>query len=127
MVKSDRPIFIGGHSMGGRMASMVADELHAAGLLCISYPWHPPDDPGKTRVEHLKALRTQALVVCGTRDPFGSPEEVAAYPLAGAITVQWVEGADHSLKAAARSGRKSAQNIDEAIQGMDRFMATLSG
>jgi len=125
-LSTEKTVFIGGHSMGGRMASMVADELKPTGLLCVSYPWHPPDAPLKTRVEHLKDLRTPTLMLCGTRDTFGSPDEVAGYPLSPAIKVRWLEGADHSLKAAARSGRKTAQNVDDCITAMDQFMRGIS-
>jgi predicted alpha/beta-hydrolase family hydrolase len=121
-VKDRRPLFIGGHSMGGRMASMMADELKPAGLLCVSYPWHPPEDPHKTRVEHLKTLETRTVMVCGTRDTFGSQLEVAGYGLPPSIAVHWVDGGDHSLKAQARSGRKTPQNLDEAVDVMDAFM-----
>ncbi len=69
-------LVIGGKSMGGRVASMVADELHAAGsvagLLCLGYPFHPPGRPEQLRTKHLQALATPALIVQGTRDPFGS-------------------------------------------------------
>jgi len=89
---------IGGKSMGGRMASMVADELRVAGLLCYGYPFHPPGQPQKLRTEHLKDLRTPALIIQGTRDAFGRPADVASYDLSPTITVLWIEGGDHSLK-----------------------------
>ena len=74
-------LVIGGKSMGGRVASMVADELHAAGgiagLLCLGYPFHPPGRPEQLRTAHLAGLATPALICQGTRDPFGTREEVA--------------------------------------------------
>ena len=91
-------VHIGGKSMGGRMASMVADEMQVRGLICLGYPFHPPARPQQTRVEHLKELRTPTLIVQGTRDTFGTREEVAAYPLSPAIRIEWIEGGDHSLK-----------------------------
>ena len=91
-------VHIGGKSMGGRMASMVADEMKVRGLICLGYPFHPPAKPQQTRIEHLKDLRTRTLVVQGTRDTFGTPEDVAAYPLSRAIRIEWIEGGDHSLK-----------------------------
>jgi predicted alpha/beta-hydrolase family hydrolase len=97
------PLVIGGKSMGGRVASMVADGLYAdrriAGLLCLGYPFHPPDKPFELRTAHLKALRTPALIVQGTRDPFGTREEVGGYTLSPAIRMLWVEDGDHDLKA----------------------------
>jgi predicted alpha/beta-hydrolase family hydrolase len=96
------PLLIGGKSMGGRVASMVADELHAsgriAGLLCLGYPFHPPAKPEQLRTKHLADLRTPALIVQGTRDEFGTRDEVPAYTLSQAIEVFWLEDGDHDLK-----------------------------
>jgi len=89
-------LIIGGKSMGGRVASMVADDLHAAGkiagLLCLGYPFHPPDKPDQLRTKHLVGLKTPALICQGTRD------EVAGYGLSDAIEVIWLEDGDHDLK-----------------------------
>ncbi len=98
----DGPLVIGGKSMGGRVASMVADELFAAGriagLLCLGYPFHPPDRPEKLRIAHLAGLKTPALICQGTRDQFGTREEVAGYALSPAIELLWLEDGDHDLK-----------------------------
>lgn len=91
-------VVIGGKSMGGRMASLVADEAGVRGLLCFGYPFHPPGSPEKTRVAHLEHLRTPALVIQGTRDPFGTRDDVQAYALSPSIRVEWIEKGDHSLK-----------------------------
>ena len=96
------PLIIGGKSMGGRVASMVANELHAdgriAGLLCLGYPFHPPAKPQQLRTKHLGALRTQTLICQGTRDPFGTRDEVSAYSLSPSIEILWLEDGDHDLK-----------------------------
>lgn len=96
------PLVIGGKSMGGRVASMVADDLHAAGriagLLCLGYPFHPPEKPTQLRTAHLMTLQTPALICQGTRDPFGTKEEVAAYGLPERIRLLWLEDGDHDLK-----------------------------
>ncbi|WLS02108.1 alpha/beta family hydrolase [Shinella oryzae] len=96
------PLVIGGKSMGGRVASMVADDLHAAGsiagLLCLGYPFHPPEKPTQLRTAHLMTLQTPALICQGTRDPFGTKEEVAAYDLPERIRLLWLEDGDHDLK-----------------------------
>ncbi len=96
------PLIIGGKSMGGRVASMVADELHAddriAGLLCLGYPFHPPAKPQQLRTAHLEALRTPTLICQGTRDPFGTCDEVASYSLSPSIEILWLEDGDHDLK-----------------------------
>ena len=95
-------LIIGGKSMGGRVASMVADELHAAGkiagLLCLGYPFHPPAKPTQLRTKHLADLRTPALICQGTRDEFGTREEVAGYTLSDQIEILWLEDGDHDLK-----------------------------
>ena len=95
---SEQP-FIGGKSMGGRMASMVADEVGASGLVCLGYPFHPPGQPAKTRTAHLESLRTPALIVQGTSDAFGTRDDVAAYNLSNSIRIHWVEEGNHDLVA----------------------------
>jgi predicted alpha/beta-hydrolase family hydrolase len=118
-------LVIGGKSLGGRIASMVADEAGARGLVCLGYPFHPPGDPSRLRVAHLSALRTPTLVVQGTRDPFGRPEEVAMYSLAASIRIVWIEQGDHSFKPPAKSGRTEAGNLEEAIGAVTDFIAGL--
>ena len=99
-------LVLGGRSMGGRMCSMaVADGLPAAGLVLISYPLHPPGRPERLRTEHLPALDVPCLFIHGTKDPFGTPDELAAHTavIAGPVTHVWIEGARHDLaKADAR-------------------------
>ncbi|RDJ23175.1 alpha/beta hydrolase [Bosea caraganae] len=96
------PLIIGGKSMGGRIASMLADELHAsgriAGLLCLGYPFHPIGKPEQLRTEHLAGMTTPALIAQGTRDLFGTREEAAGYTLSKAIEILWLEDGDHDLK-----------------------------
>jgi predicted alpha/beta-hydrolase family hydrolase len=91
-------VIVGGKSMGGRMASMIADEVGARGLLVFGYPFHPPGKPQQTRTAHLEHLRTPSLILQGTRDMFGTREDVAGYTLSPAIRIEWMEGGDHSLK-----------------------------
>lgn len=96
------PLIIGGKSMGGRVASMVADELFAAnriaGLLCIGYPFHPPGRPQQLRTAHLIDLKTPTLICQGTRDEFGDRYEVGEYGISDEIEVFWLEDGDHDLK-----------------------------
>lgn len=96
------PLIIGGKSMGGRVASMVADELYAAGsikgLLCLGYPFHPPGKPEQLRTKHLVGLKTPALICQGTRDEFGTRDEVPNYALSEQIALFWLEDGDHDLK-----------------------------
>src|SRR5216684_1006826 len=118
-------LVIGGKSMGGRIASMVADKAGVAGVVCLGYPFHPPGNPARTRTGHLENLRTPALIVQGTRDSFGRPDEVANYQLSKKIRIVWIEAGDHSLKPPARSGRTETQNIASAIEEVQRFIAGL--
>jgi hypothetical protein len=118
-------LLVGGKSMGGRIASMVADEIGARGLVCLGYPFHPPADPTRLRTKHLETLATPALIVQGTRDAFGGREEVAGYRLSPAIRVVWIEGGDHSWKPPARSGRTEADNLREAISAVGDFVLGL--
>ena len=91
-------VCIGGKSMGGRMASLIADEMGVRGLICFGYPFHPPGKPEQVRTAHLADLRTPTLILQGTRDPFGTREDVAGYTLSKSIRVEWIERGDHSLK-----------------------------
>jgi len=80
-----RPLIIGGKSMGGRIASLIADEAEVAGLVCLGYPFHPTRKPDQLRVEHLRAIRTPTLILQGERDAFGSAEEVRGYKLSSQV------------------------------------------
>ncbi len=93
-------LFIGGKSMGGRIASMVADEVGARGLVCLGYPFHPPGAPAKLRTAHLASLETPTLILQGTRDAFGSREDIAGYALSPAIAVHFLRGRRSLLQAA---------------------------
>jgi len=118
------PLVIGGKSMGGRVASMVADTLYAqgriVGLLCLGYPFHPPGRPEQLRTAHLKDLQTPALIVQGTRDQFGTREEVETYALSPSITMLWLEDGDHDLKPRKASGFSTADHLATMAQAAAR-------
>lgn len=118
-------LVIGGKSLGGRMASLVADEAGARGLVCLGYPFHPPAKPESLRTAHLKSLRTPTLIVQGTRDALGSRDEVAGYGLSPAVRLFWVEDGDHSFKPRASSGRTETQNLAAAVAEVLRFVESL--
>ncbi len=120
-------LFIGGKSMGGRFASMIAADLEAEnapiqGSICLGYPFHPPGKPEKLRVEHLADLKTACLILQGTRDPFGTQAEVPGYTLSDSIKVHWLEGGEHGFKPRKKSGRTTEQNWNEAIAAMASFI-----
>jgi predicted alpha/beta-hydrolase family hydrolase len=118
-------LIMGGKSMGGRIASMIADEAGVEGLVCLGYPFHPVGKPTNLRIEHLKNITTPTLILQGERDPFGSRDEVATYRLSSAIRVQWIEDGDHSLKPRKTSGRTQQQNWEAALEEFGAFLGTL--
>jgi len=118
-----RRLLIGGKSLGGRMASLIADEREVAGLVCLGYPFHPPGKPDRLRTEHLQDLRTPTLICQGTRDIFGKPEEVAGYALAPCIRLAWIEDGDHSFEPRRKSGRTREQNLDQAAEAVVDFIS----
>ena len=120
-----RDLVIGGKSMGGRIASHVADRAGVRGLVCMGYPFHPPGQPQKLRTAHLAELRTPTLILQGTRDDFGNRDDVASYALSPAIRVHWLEGGDHSFKPLKASGRSEKQNVEEAIAEAADFALSL--
>jgi predicted alpha/beta-hydrolase family hydrolase len=117
-----RRVAIGGKSMGGRMASMVADELEVRALICLGYPFHPPGRPDQLRTEHLRSLKTPTLILQGTRDPFGTEEEVSTYELSKAIRVEWLTDGDHSFKPRKGSGATEMSNIEHAVAETAEFL-----
>jgi predicted alpha/beta-hydrolase family hydrolase len=119
-------LVIGGKSLGGRMASMIADAAGVRGLVCLGYPFHPPGQPDRLRIAHLKELRTPALLIQGTRDPFGLREEVEHIPLSSVIRIHFLEDGEHSFKPRASSGRTERQNLDEALASLLHFLTGLS-
>ncbi len=117
-------VFLGGHSYGGRQATMLAAEHPslASGLLLTSYPLHPPGQPAKLRTDHFPSLRIDALFVQGASDPFGSIKEIEqALKLIPARTLLVkVEGVGHDLgsgrsKRGATGGSSSSASLPEAI------------
>jgi predicted alpha/beta-hydrolase family hydrolase len=117
-------LVIGGKSMGGRIASMVADHATVRGVVCLGYPFHPPGKPDKTRTKHLETMRTRTLILQGTRDTFGLPEDVRGYRLSPAVRLEWLEDGDHSFKPRIQSGRTEPENVRAAIALAAEFIAT---
>jgi len=115
-------LHIGGKSMGGRIASMIADEVGARGLVCLGYPFHPPGRPDRLRVAHLKDLQTSTLIVQGERDALGSREEIDGYELTSSIRIAYLGDGDHSFKPRKSSGRTYDQNMDQAIAAVAEFV-----
>jgi len=130
------PVAIGGKSMGGRVASMTADAEHTAGrvtaLVCLGYPFHPPGRPAQLRTAHLHELQTPALIVQGTRDPFGTRDEVEAdrvgYALSPAVRLLWLEDGEHELRPRVKlSGFTHAEHLATAADAVAGFVRAHAG
>jgi predicted alpha/beta-hydrolase family hydrolase len=113
---------IGGKSMGGRIASMVADAAQVQCLVCFGYPFHPVGKPDQRRIEHLRTLTTPALILQGTRDPFGGQADVAGYGLSSAIKIHWLPDGDHDFKPRKASGQTQSELWEEAVAKVDEFL-----
>ena len=120
-----RGLVIGGKSMGGRIASLVADEAGVRGLVCLGYPFHPPGRPEQLRTAHLETLATPTLILQGTRDPFGGPAEVSGYALPSHIDVAWIEDGDHDHRPRKKSGRSHEQNLTAVVERASAFVKAL--
>lgn len=122
-------LVVGGKSLGGRVASLVADTLHGrgviAGLVCLGYPFHPPGRAGELRTAHLAALACPALIVQGERDPFGSRSEVEAIALSPAIAFHWADDGDHDLGPRGGRGATRAGNLAAAADAVVSFAESL--
>lgn len=121
-------LFIGGKSMGGRVASLIADRLHAKGsingLVCLGYPFHAPKTPDKLRTAHLVEMTSPALIVQGDRDPFGTRAEVEAMSLSTQIAFQWAPDGDHDLGPRGASGYTRRGNLEAAADAVVAFMSS---
>ena len=112
------PLAIGGKSMGGRMASLVADELGVDRLVCLGYPFYAVGKPEKPRVAHLAQLHTPTLIVQGERDALGNRLTVETYPLAPTLELVWLAAADHDLKPLKVSGFTHEQHLERAADSL---------
>ncbi|ALT00382.1 alpha/beta hydrolase [Lacimicrobium alkaliphilum] len=121
-VTDDLPLFIGGKSMGGRVASMLEEQQKVRGCLCYGYPFHPPGKPDKLRTEHLLKDGKPVLILQGERDPFGNRAESESYPLHQRVRRVYVPDGEHSFKPRKASGVSLAQNMDFAAQQSVEFI-----
>lgn len=120
-------VALGGKSMGGRIATLLAAEQERAAApvpaaVALGYPFHPPGKPERLRTGHLAALRTPCLICQGERDPFGTQEEVAGYPLSPAVRLHWAADGDHHLAPRKASGRAAEQTWAAAIAAVAAFL-----
>ena len=120
-------IVLGGRSMGGRIGSLVAAQDGALGVALLGYPLHPPGKPGQLRVEHFPKLTMPVLFVSGTRDAFGTPDELTqhAKSITGPVTFSWIETGDHGFKPLKSSGLTPAAALAGAAGAVVDFVASL--
>ncbi len=126
-VKSTR-FLIGGKSMGGRVASLIADEEFAAGrvagCVCLGYPFHPANKPASLRTAHLESMRCPTLIVQGERDALGERAEVEGLKLSNAIAFAWMRDGDHDLKPRKSADVTHDANLETAADAIRRFSQT---
>lgn len=118
-------LVIGGRSLGGRVASILTDAAEVAGLVCVSYPFHPPNRDSPVRTAHLRVMETPTLIVQGERDPYGTREEVAQYQLSPNIRLHWIPDGDHGLIPRKRSGLTEQDNLASAAAAIADFVQEL--
>jgi uncharacterized protein len=120
-------IVLGGRSMGGRIGSMVAAQDGALGVALLGYPLHPPGKAAKLRVEHFPKLTMPVLFASGTRDAFGTPEELERYAknITGRVTFHWIDTGDHGFKPLKSSGLTPAVALAGVAEAVVDFVASL--
>ncbi len=113
--RSGEALYIGGKSMGGRIATLIAEDaarhFDVSGCVCLGFPFHPKGKPEKLRTAHLEGLKTPTLIVQGERDALGNKKDVEGYTLSPAIKVAWAKDGDHDLKPRKQSGVTLADNL----------------
>lgn len=110
----DLPLFIGGKSMGGRIATHILPHCPAIAGLAFGYPFHPPGKPDKLRIAHFAEQSKNCLIVQGERDAFGDQQQIAGYALPGQVQVKFLADGDHSFKPRKASGFEQSQHIQQA-------------
>lgn len=126
----DRALVVGGKSMGGRMASLLATSAEVTGVqgvACFGYPFHPPGKPDRWRTGHFSDLRVPMAVFQGTRDPFGKPAELEGQPpFPSQVRIHWLEGGNHDLRPLKKQGLEPNALIDESARLAANFLHSLS-
>lgn len=124
---ADLPLFIGGKSMGGRAATMLATQTDLKntikGVIALGYPFHPSGKPDKLRIDHLPDMQAPCLIVQGERDPMGRKDEIAGYALPDTQQVVYLTDGEHSFKPRKASGVSLLDNLNSASEHMVRFIS----
>lgn len=119
------PLFIGGKSMGGRMATLLDEETltKVNGIINFGFPFHAPGKEPKDRIDHLEKFKTPTLIHQGTRDSMGTLEEVKTYSLSKKLKFHWLEDGDHSLKPRVKSGHSLDEHLLKVAQESVKFIS----
>ncbi len=134
MQQTSKPLVIGGKSMGGRIATMLTEQLSLGendilGTACIGFPFHAPKKESKDRLDYLVHITKPVLIFQGTRDVMGNKEEVTEYQklkrIDCAIKIYWLEDGDHDLKPRKASGFNHQQHINNTIEQLAEYVLTL--
>ena len=120
-----QPIVIGGKSMGGRMASLLAEETLVAGVACLGFPFHPPGKPENYKGEHLAKLEKPCLILQGERDTFGKRAECDDFEFSSKVGIEFIPDGDHSFKPRKSSGYSESENLALATQYLADFILGL--
>jgi predicted alpha/beta-hydrolase family hydrolase len=118
-------IIVGGKSMGARAASMIADKHQVGGVVCLSYPFHPPRKLQPLRITHLQTIQTPTLICQGEKDRNGTREEVEQFSLSKSIKFHWLADGDNNFIPRNTSGRTQQENMADAMEAINRFIDDL--
>ncbi len=127
-------LFIGGKSLGGRVATVLLTDAEAIkklngrkirGCICLGYPFHPPGKPERLRTEHLFKLAHPLHIVQGEKDLLGSLQDIQGYQLPKGISIDYVEGGNHDLKSARKYGVPHEEQISRAAHNVYTFMQSV--
>tara|TARA_R110001583_G_scaffold21964_5_gene82884 strand:- start:1261 stop:1896 length:636 start_codon:yes stop_codon:yes gene_type:complete len=124
----NQPMVIGGKSMGGRMATLLAAEapaellIQVKGIACLGYPFHPQGKPEKLRTEHLNIIKQPVAIIQGSRDKLGDKGEVETYSLPQRFQWHWLEDGDHDFKPRVKSGLTHQQHIQSSINYLATYI-----
>ncbi|WP_281645261.1 alpha/beta family hydrolase [Parendozoicomonas sp. Alg238-R29] len=128
---SSVPLYIGGKSMGGRMATLVVAEGEGvegegvegvAGVVCLGYPFYATGKPEKPRIDHLRNISLPVLVLQGERDAMGNQEAVAGYDLSDRIEICWLADGNHDLKPRKASGLTHEQHLATTAEKIESWI-----
>ncbi|WP_263078592.1 alpha/beta hydrolase [Endozoicomonas sp. Mp262] len=127
VVMTSAPVFIGGKSMGGRMATLLLSEHSGksavSGVVCLGYPFYAIGKKERPRVDHLKELAKPVLILQGERDTMGDENTVSQYILGDMVNIHWLEDGNHDLKPRKLSGFSHDQHLGTAASAVANFMS----